>query len=377
MIISIKAFSEWKKCVRILSAKSFILSFLKMTILGIESSCDETAAALLTVKNGCFSLESQVVASQVHIHAQYGGVVPEVAARNHIAAIMPVIRKSLGKKKPDCIAVTAGPGLITSLLVGVHTAKALSYLWNVPLVGVNHIEGHIYANFLGKFANAQFQIPNFQQIFPAAVLIVSGGHTELIAMYDHGTYELLGATRDDAAGECFDKTAALLDLGYPGGPAIDAAARHGNPQRFLLPRPMIDTDDFEFSFSGLKTAVRYLVEKLKKEKKLNTQARVDIAASLQGSIVDVLVAKTLKAAHHISAQSVLLGGGVVANALLRVSMEGAVKSSLPKTFFSYPDLKYCTDNAAMIAMAGYFHAQTKDYALWSTLDAMPQWELTR
>ncbi|MEK7649236.1 MAG: tRNA (adenosine(37)-N6)-threonylcarbamoyltransferase complex transferase subunit TsaD [Patescibacteria group bacterium] len=346
---------------------------MRLTILGIESSADETAGSLIRFEKGSFRVLSNVVASQVAIHAQYGGVVPEVAARNHIAAVMPVIKEAVGKKIPDVIAVTAGPGLITSLLVGVHTAKALSYLWGVPLVGVNHIEGHLYANFL----KPELWQKRAQKIFPAVVLIVSGGHTELISMKGHGKYALLGATRDDAAGECYDKAASLLGLQYPGGPAIDQLSSEGDPSRFSLPRPMIENGNYEFSFSGLKTAVLYLTEKLKKEKKFNRQARADVAASFQQAVIDVLVAKTIAAARKTSAKTILLGGGVVANAHLRSRMQDAVHSSLPKTTFSYPDLKYCTDNAAMIAMAGYFHARKKEYTAWSTLDAMPQWELIR
>lgn len=344
-----------------------------MTILGIESSADETAAALLSFEKKGFSILSTIVASQIDIHAQYGGVVPEVAARNHIAAIMPVVQKALCGKKPDAIAVTAGPGLITSLLVGVHTAKTLSYLWNVPLLAVNHIEGHLYANWL------KHQTWNIKHktYFPAVVLIVSGGHTELILMKGHGKYELLGATRDDAAGECYDKAASILGLRYPGGPAIDKEARMGDPNRFSLPRPMINSGNYEFSFSGLKTAVLYLVEKLKKEKKFNVQARMDICASFQQAVVDILVAKTIAAAKKHHAKSVLMGGGVVANSALRESMKNAMSAEMPKSFFSYPELKYCTDNAAMIAMAGYFCRRTKEHASWATLDAMPQWELIR
>lgn len=345
-----------------------------MHILGIETSCDETAAAFLQEKRGHFQLLSNVVSSQAEIHAQYGGVVPEVAARNHIAVVMPVIGEALGGKKPDAIAVTAGPGLITSLLVGVHTAKTLAYLWNVPLIAINHIEGHIYANWLEKqFAVASSRLP----VFPAIVLIVSGGHTELILMKGHGNYALLGATRDDAAGECYDKAASILGLGYPGGSAIDKESRSGNPNRFPLPRPMIGSGDFEFSFSGLKTAVLYLVERLKKEKTFDAQVRADICASFQQAVADVLVAKTIAAAKKHHARAILMGGGVVANSALRAMMECTVRAELPVTQLSHPDLRYCTDNAAMIAMAGYFHARKKDFSYFHALDAMPRWQLAR
>ena len=343
-----------------------------MTILGIESSCDETAASLLSVEGKRFSLVSNVVASQVTIHAQYGGVVPEVAARNHITSILPVITKALRGTIPDVIAVTAGPGLITSLLVGVHTAKTVSYLWKKPLVAVNHIEGHVYANFMKQ----EIWSMKKGKLFPAVVLIVSGGHTELVLMKDHGKYVLLGATRDDAAGECYDKASAILGLGYPGGPAIDTMAHKGDSRRFPLPSPMIDTDDFEFSFSGLKTAVLYLVEKIKKEKKYNTQARADVCASFQKAVVDVLIKKTMRAVKKYKAQSVFLGGGVVANTELRQRMKGAFESDMSQTYCSYPDLRYCTDNAAIIAMDGASTARKIQYASWGTLEAMPQWELT-
>lgn len=346
-----------------------------MTILGIESSADETAAALLSFEKKGFSILSNIVASQVDIHAQYGGVVPEVAARNHIAAIMPVVREALGDKRPDAIAVTAGPGLITSLLVGVHTARTLAYLWNVPLIATNHIEGHLYANFLQE----TLWKAKSKDLFPAVVLIVSGGHTELILMKSHGKYELLGATRDDAAGECYDKAASILGLQYPGGPAIDREAQKGDPTRFPLPRPMMDSGDYEFSFSGLKTAVLYLVGKLKKEKVFNDDVRPDICASFQQAVVDVLVTKTVRAAKEYRTRSILMGGGVVANSMLRSSMKSAIGKEMPHSLFSYPELKYCTDNAAMIAMAGYFRslARKSSPPVWAKLDARPQWELIR
>lgn len=344
-----------------------------MRILGIETSCDETAAALLEVKRGQFKLVSNIVATQVKIHARYGGVVPEVAARNHIEVMIPVIKKALGTiKKPDVIAVTAGPGLITSLLIGIQTARTLAYLWDIPLIPVNHIEGHIYANLLsGTFhmaASATIQ-------FPAVILIVSGGHTELILMKGHGKYRLLGATRDDAAGECFDKAASLLGLGYPGGPAIAKLAEKGDASRFPLPRPMINTSDYEFSFSGLKTAVRYLVEKLKKDKQFDESMRVDICASFQCAVIDVLVAKTIRAAKKTKAKSILMGGGVIANVALCERMKDSVTQELPMAQLSYPERSFCTDNAAMIAMAGYFHLIKKEDYRAKHLDARPGWEL--
>ncbi|MDO8571576.1 MAG: tRNA (adenosine(37)-N6)-threonylcarbamoyltransferase complex transferase subunit TsaD [bacterium] len=338
-----------------------------MKILGIESSCDETAAALLEVKRGVFTLKKNIVASQIAIHARNGGVIPEVAARSHILNVIPVIQKTLGTGRPDVIAVTAGPGLITSLLVGIETAKTLSYLWRKPLVAVNHIEGHVYANFLSD--------PSIS--FPALVLIVSGGHTELVLMSGHGTYSIIGMTRDDAAGEAFDKVAKMLGLEYPGGPAISRVAVQGNPLLFELPRPMIDSSDFDFSFSGLKTAVLYLVMDLVKKKKLNEQTKMDLCASFQQAVVDVLVSKTLRAALKYKVRTVLFGGGVIANLALRTQMSHIFTAHAPQITVRFPSLAYCTDNAAMIAVAGYFHALKKDFIDPKKLDARSNWEIGR
>ncbi len=336
-----------------------------MKILGIESSCDETAAALLEVKRGRFVLRSNVVASQVKIHAKTGGVVPEGAARNHILKIVPVIEKALGGVKPDVIAVTAGPGLVTSLLVGVETARTLAYLWKKPLVSVNHIEGHIIANWMEHSDIA----------FPALALVVSGGHTELNHMKSHGKYRLLGATRDDAAGEAFDKAAKIMGLGYPGGPEISRWAQKGRPGVFHLPRPMIDSGDDAFSFSGLKTAVLYLVERMKKEKKFTKKAIADICAEFESAVTDVLVAKTIRAAGRERVRSIVLGGGVVANRQLRAALGEAVTRTLPGVSYYYPSLGYCTDNAVMIALAGYFRAEKKLFTPWEKLSADPNWTL--
>jgi N6-L-threonylcarbamoyladenine synthase len=337
-----------------------------MRILGIETSCDETAAALIRVERNTFFIEKNVVSSQIDIHKAYGGVVPEVAARNHSTTIIPVLHKAIGKHIPDGIAVTAGPGLVTSLLVGVEVGRTLSYIWKKPLIAVNHIEGHIYANWIETWLDA----------FPAIVLIVSGGHTELVCMKNYGVYQLLGKTRDDAAGEAFDKSAKILGLEYPGGPAIARAAlqcphdgRHENV--IQLPRPMIHTSGFEFSFSGLKTAVLYLFRDMKK----NAAYIPCIAAEFQQAVCDVLVAKTLAAAKKYRARTVLLGGGVAANMLLRTQLETAIKKEIPHSAFHCPRAALCTDNAAMIAVAGYFHAKKKRYARWDTLDIRAQWEV--
>jgi N6-L-threonylcarbamoyladenine synthase len=354
-----------------------------MIILGIETSCDETSAAVLEMKNGRFLVSSNIVASQIKIHAKYGGVVPEVAARIHVEAILPVVEKALRSSAreaalarphgrysdaPDAVAVASGPGLITSLLVGNEVARILSWFWKKPLARINHIEAHIYANWLlNKKIN-----------FPALCLVVSGGHTELILMRDHRKYEVIGETRDDAAGECFDKTAKILGLGYPGGPAIAAAAdklkMKNEKLKIELPRPMITTPDFDFSFSGLKTAVLYaahdLLDKYKQEEIVPA-----MAYEIQEAIVDVLVAKTMRAAKKYNVKTVMLAGGVSANKRLRERFSGAMERELPNVEWNIPPFEYCTDNAAMVAAAGYFHAAKKDFTPWQKLKVDPNWEL--
>lgn len=323
-----------------------------MIILGIETSCDETAAAVLEVGRGRVVVRSHVIASQALTHAKYGGVVPEVAAREHVLAIIPTVDAALkqARVKPaklDRVAVTAGPGLLTALLVGVETAKALALGWNKPLVRVNHIEGHIASNFLPQSGRSA---PLAAIKFPALALIVSGGHTELILVKKMGSYKLVGATRDDAAGEAFDKVAKLLGLGYPGGPAISRAAKQGNPAAYTFPRPMLASNNFDFSFSGLKTAVLYKLNGRRPTKKQIP----DLAASFEQAVVDVLVGKTLRAARQLKVKSLLLGGGVSANALLRSTFEREVKK-IPGLAYFQPNLAFATDNAAMIAMAAAFH----------------------
>lgn len=347
-----------------------------MTILGIESSCDETAAALLEVRGGRATLVSNGCASQVSIHAKTGGVVPEVAARNHVLSILPVIQAAC-IKAPDCIAVTAGPGLVTSVSVGVSVARALSTLWNVPIVMVNHIEGHLYSNWLPsrkELAHVPFRIPNIT--FPAMVLIVSGGHTELILMRDHGRYKKIGQTLDDAAGEAFDKVAKMLDLGYPGGPAISRLAESGDFKRFDFPRALMNDKarPFDFSFSGLKTSVLYCARELKAKGMFSKNSIPDLCASFQQAAVDVLVAKTVRAAERYRVKNVLLGGGVVANTALRLQMRTAIERQT-QCMLHVPALAFCTDNAAMIAMAGYFHAKKKEYTPWQKVDVCAGWEL--
>lgn len=350
-----------------------------MRILGIETSCDETSLALLRVEQGRFVVEKILTASQILTHRKYGGVVPEVAAREHAETIFPVLKKMLpldsrslarGKVSIDAIAVTAGPGLVTSLRVGVDVARTLAWLWKKPLIGVNHIEGHIAANWLPPAKIGRGPIPKIA--FPAVALVVSGGHTELLRMKKLGQYELMGATRDDAAGEAFDKTAQLLGLDYPGGPSVSALAQKGNPRAVQLPRPMITSGDLDFSFSGLKTAVRVVLETKGKKPKA-----ADVCASFEEAVCEVLVTKTLTAAKQARAKTVLLGGGVSANHRLRVMLAAAIAEKLPKVRYVEPDLAWTSDNAAMIAAAGYFALQGKRRSYPLTLVPNANWELGR
>lgn len=332
-------------------------------ILGIESSCDETAAALVKIKAGKFKILSNIVSSQIKIHQKYGGVVPEVAARNHLKNILPVINQALtqARIKPqqvDKIAVTIGPGLITSLLVGVETAKILAYVWQKPIVGVNHLKAHLYANWLD----------NKSIKFPAIALIVSGGHTELILMKSKNNFKKIGQTVDDAAGEAFDKVAQLLNIGYPGGPIISKLAQTGDSKAFDFPRPLINNNDFNFSFSGLKTSVLYTVQKLK-AKHINKKIKANLCASFQQAVIDVLVAKTIKAAQKYNTKTVMLSGGVAANKLLRESLKSKVSSF--KLNFLMPEIHLCTDNATMIAAAAMFEKPTP----WQKLRVDPNLEI--
>jgi N6-L-threonylcarbamoyladenine synthase len=305
-------------------------------ILGIETSCDETAVAI--VEDGTRILSDEI-ASQVDIHARYGGVVPEVASRQHLLAILPLLKQAftvaaVSWEQIDAVAVTHGPGLAGSLLVGVNVAKALSLARSLPLIAVNHLEGHIYANWLDA---GQGLVPEF----PLVCLIVSGGHSDIVLMKGHGEYSLLGRTRDDAAGEAFDKAARILGLGYPGGPAIDRAARDGVPSVSLPHAWLKGTDDF--SFSGIKTALMRMVQSGA------ITSTTDAAASFQEAVVDVLVTKTAEAAREHRVRQVLLAGGVAANTRLRQRM---VESSPVPVLI--PPARLCTDNAAMIASAGFF-----------------------
>jgi N6-L-threonylcarbamoyladenine synthase len=443
-----------------------MLKILIMLILGIETSCDETAASLVEVYpvksrkagtlrglSGRVKVLSNVVSSQVKLHAKYGGIVPSLAAREHVKnlravlelAIRPAaeiatsaagqVRPKVGKKtipalgRIDLIAVTAGPGLISSLLVGTTFAKTLAWKLNKPIIGVNHIEGHIISNWLksvGEISNFQFliskQFKNSKKIgnwelaigncFPAVCLVVSGGHTQLIRMKSFGKYKIVGETLDDAAGEAFDKIARILGLGYPGGPAISRHAEKWKSKitsiksrtnskfqipKIELPRPMINSKNFDFSFSGLKTAVLYLVRDLKKKlgkNKLPKELISQIAAEAQQAIVDVLVSKTIRAAQEYEVRSIMLSGGVSANKLLRSELQKNAQQKGIKYF--QPLAEYTTDNAAMIALAGYIRkiknqkspkesvrsdltgqAKAKIKESWQKVKADANWEIGR
>jgi len=370
-----------------------------MNILAIETSCDETAVALVRAKKNSFEIIEDLVSSQIKVHQPFGGVVPNLAAREHLKNLPLMLKKIIKKNKItpkniDLIAVTQGPGLIPALLIGTNCAKALAYAWKKPLVGAHHIAGHIYANFISschcekqndeaipqKTGSPRFlrSLAMTKIKFPILALVVSGGHTQLILMKKHMDFKIVGETLDDAAGEAFDKVARILNLGYPGGPIVSKIAdefRHSAKARLLnqsttfpfferssqnssksdfsLPRPMINSDNLNFSFSGLKTAVLYIVRdnpKILKNKKLKSE----LCAEFQQAVIDVLVAKTLKAARKYKPKTILLGGGVSANTELRRQLGEAIKKNLKNTLYSIPDTRYSLDNAAMIAVAGYF-----------------------
>ena len=317
-------------------------------ILGIETSCDETAAAV--VARGT-SVLSSVVSSQVDLHARYGGVVPEIASRAHVDLIVPVVAQAFveaglselptdGEPQIDAVAATYGPGLVGALLVGVSAAKALALAWDVPFIAVNHLEAHLYATLL--------EDPDLE--LPLVVLLVSGGHTMIVLMEGHGQYRVLGSTIDDAAGEAFDKVARYLGLGYPGGPAIDALSVQGDPEAIRFPRPMAGDGTYDFSFSGLKTAV---VNYVRKHPDVSTP---DVAAAFQEAVVDVLVTKTQAAAREVGAKGLCLGGGVAANSRLRERVLDACVEDGIRGFL--PSRAMCTDNAAMVASAAWYRWQS-------------------
>jgi N6-L-threonylcarbamoyladenine synthase len=327
-------------------------------VLALETSCDETAAAVVMGGNDVLS---SIVSSQIDIHARFGGVVPEVASRAHLESLIPVVNAAVEEsgilpERIDAVAATAGPGLIGALLVGVSAAKALSLAWNKPFIGVNHLEAHLYAGLLDD--------PTLE--FPLIVLLVSGGHTMIIEMRNHGDYTILGRTIDDAAGEAYDKVARYLNVGYPGGPVIDRLAVEGNPTAIDFPRAMMH-DGLDVSFSGLKTSVINYV------RKNPTVSNTDIAASFQEAVVDVLCSKTIKAAQQVKAKGIVLGGGVSANSSLRAQMtqrgaEAGFKVALPSRAM-------CTDNAAMIASAAW-HRLKSDGPMDLTCGAYPNLKLS-
>lgn len=381
-----------------------------MIILGIESSCDETAAAV--VEDGR-KLLSNVVQTQIDIHAQYGGVVPEVAARSHIEVINPVINQALtdagvGWDEIDAIAVTYAPGLIGSLLVGTLAARTLALIHNKPLYPIHHVEAHVYANFIveqgqtaslpsadlptstpsgvtreaeGTAGGTVLNLPLKQPTFPMLALIVSGGHTQLVLFHDHGDYELLGQTQDDAVGEAFDKVAKIIGLPYPGGPSIAKAALDGDPKRYKLPKSRLD-NPYNFSFSGLKTALLravqaetgndYTFPSHKLPALLDDVQRANFAASFQHVAVETLVDKAEKAFHDYSPASVVIAGGVAANQELRRQLQERLPLNI-----EYAPMQLCTDNAAMIATLGYYYAQKKDSVSPYELEVIPSLSMTK
>ncbi len=334
-------------------------------ILALETSCDETACAIL--ENGR-ALLSSVVASQMEIHARYGGVFPEVASRQHVLSVTPVVEQALAQahltlKDIDALAVTQGPGLAGSMVVGMNMAKGLALGSGLPLLGINHLEGHLYSAWVHDAGDL---IPPAPQ-FPLMALLVSGGHTELNLMTDHLTYKRLGSTLDDAAGEAFDKVARLLELGYPGGPAIQKAAEEGDPNRFKFPRAWLE-GTWDFSFSGLKTSVLYEIREL--QKKTHTLPVPDLAASFQKAVVDVLFKKTINAAREFGAKEILVAGGVSANRMLRQTFRAQTEFPV-----HIPPLSLCTDNAAMIASAGYFR-HALGHVSQMDMHILPTWPLS-
>ncbi len=333
-----------------------------MIILGIESSCDDTSASIIKNKK---TILSNIISSQVEFHKKYGGVVPEIASRKHQECIIPVIKEALQKagltlEDVDAIAVTQGPGLVGSLLVGINVAKSIASSKKIPLIGINHLEGHLLAPHLEN-----------EIAFPNITLVVSGGHTNLYRVENFGKYELLGSTRDDAAGEAFDKVAKLLDLGYPGGVVIDRLSKKGDPAAISFPRPMLKDQSYDFSFSGLKTAVRYYIDKIPEEEL--TDAKINnICASFQTAVVDILTSKTIRAAKELKIETITLTGGVAANSLLRSQMTKKAAEKNIKVFS--PSLLLCTDNAAMIAFAGLNRVNESGNFPYS-LNAISRWPL--
>ena len=328
-----------------------------MMVLGLETSCDETGVALFDTEKG---LLAEALHSQVELHAVYGGVVPEIASRDHLKRLLPLIQevlKSAGIERPDAIAYTAGPGLVGALMVGAGMANGLGKAWNCPVVPVHHMEGHLVAPML------EDEPPEY----PFLALLVSGGHTMLVRTKALGDYQVLGSTLDDAVGEAFDKTAKLLGLGYPGGPALAKLAEEGDDAAYAFPRPMVNRDGFDFSFSGLKTAVMLKVREQESAGDIES-ARADLAASFQRAVVDTLVKRTIKAAKEMSAERIVVAGGVGANQLLREELADSFDGTV-----YYPRLRFCTDNGAMIAVAGALRLGDAEQP--ATIRAKARWSL--
>jgi len=334
-----------------------------MIILGIDTSCDDTCVAILEVQGSRLKVKVNVISSQIKIHKKYGGVFPTLAKREHKKNLPIVFKKSIKKAKIkenqiDLISVTIGPGLEPCLWVGVNFSKDLARKLNVPIVPVNHIEAHILINFL--------QLPTSNFLLPAVCLVASGGHTQLILMEKIGKYKLIGETRDDAAGECLDKVARLLGLGYPGGPAIDKISKFQIPNSKLkvnFPRPMIKQKNYDFSFAGLKTAVLYDFLKRPEKVRKSKEYKILVAKEVQQAVIDVLISKTLRAAKEFGAKSIILGGGVVANEELRKQFIENSKHQIPNSKLLIPPKELCTDNGLMVAITGYFNKEkaTKDF----------------
>ncbi len=346
-----------------------------LKVLGIETSCDETALAILDVR--CqnsdvrrVQVKENLVSSQVPIHRKYGGVVPEVAARTHVAETVAFLTELVPNFNTfDLIAVTTGPGLATALRVGLEAARTLAFVSGKPIIGVNHLEGHLASAWLDPQNRKRWK-------FPMLALVVSGGHTELVLMKNFGSYRIVGATRDDAAGEAFDKTAKLMGMPYPGGPEIANLALSGDPAAFDLPRPMLKDPGLDMSFSGLKTAVRLAWEPWKAASPERREAaKRDLAAAVQQAIVDVLVEKTMRAVKKYKVTGVLLVGGVSANTLLRESLGSRIRDQGSEVAFLPSDKRYITDNAAMIAAAGAWRYLKGERHDWKKLDAKPEWDL--
>jgi N6-L-threonylcarbamoyladenine synthase len=335
-----------------------------MIILGIETSCDETAAAIIEANTETASVRalSNISATSLQIHAKTGGIIPEIAAREQIKYSIPVIKHALEqaektKNDIDAIAITYGPGLIGSLLVGVETAKTLAFAWNKPLIPVNHLFGHLYANWIDQQNTIQF---------PAIGLIVSGGHTDLILMKNHGDSVWLGGTRDDAAGEAIDKIGREINFPYPSGAAFEQAAAKGNPKAYRFPRPLMHDKLYDFSFSGLKTAA---LREIQKKPQLNQETINNLARGVQDAIIDVLVYKTINAVEEYEVQSILLGGGVATNQALRDTFIKKITEKNLEITFHAPEKSLCTDNAAMIAAAGFYMGQQTS---WENINANPE-----